>query len=379
MRSSGTGSDLNGDLLTKTSERIVKRIILESLSNITEQTDQQTGTMSHSVHDSAIMICYRERLSDLKKFNSGEDQKISQFIDNIERTGKLIDANDDILHCMCITKLDGEAQRWYEDNTSLTQWEILKSALLERFTTSDSSSKIFEQLKERKQKSDETISSYHDAIIKLCREYDSTMSQKMMISWLQNGIKDSLKTQIKRQMKLLSESARTTQAFLKIAKDEQELQEDSPEQETTQPYMPYITNTISTASQDKRNNSEKVSTSTYPPPRQSTYEYQKQYTRSPRDPTTLASNSYDRNAHSRPQTVLRNHEPYNLSFNNTQRNHEANVKFHPFTQQHSQRRPCYICQRSNHRTIDCFYRKPDGCYKCGQPDHNIRDCPQVFD
>ncbi|CAF3373720.1 unnamed protein product, partial [Rotaria socialis] len=35
-------------------------------------------------------------------------------------------------------------------------------------------------------------------------------------------------------MKLLPESARTTHAFLKIAKDEQELQEeDSPEQPTT--------------------------------------------------------------------------------------------------------------------------------------------------
>ncbi|CAF3936378.1 unnamed protein product [Rotaria sp. Silwood1] len=124
----------------------------------------------------------------------------------------MIDTNDDILHCMCTSKLNDEAKRWYEDNMT--------------FTISDSSSKIFKQFKERKQKPDETITSYYDAIIKLCREFDSTMSQKMMISWLENGIKDSLKVQIQRQMKLLSESTRTTQAFLKIAKDEQELQED---------------------------------------------------------------------------------------------------------------------------------------------------------
>jgi len=215
LRSVGTGPELNGDLLTETSERIVKRITLESLTNTTEHTYQQIETMPHNVHDSAMMICYRECLSNLEKFNGGEEQNISQFINNIERIGRMIDAKDDILQCMCTAKLDGEAKRWYEDNMSLTHWENLKPALLERFTTSDSSSKIFEQLKERKQKLDETISSYHDAIIKLCREYDSSMSQKMMISWLQNGIKDSLKTQIKRQMKLLPESARTTQAFLK--------------------------------------------------------------------------------------------------------------------------------------------------------------------
>ncbi|CAF4470401.1 unnamed protein product, partial [Rotaria magnacalcarata] len=62
------------------------------------------------------------------------------------------------------------------------------------------------------------------------------MSQKMIISWLENGIKDSLKISIKRQMKALSDSARTTQAFLKIAKDEQELQEENvPERKTTAP------------------------------------------------------------------------------------------------------------------------------------------------
>ncbi|CAF4779702.1 unnamed protein product, partial [Rotaria magnacalcarata] len=74
----------------------------------------------------------------------------------------MISAPDEILLCMCTAKLDGEAKRWYEDNMSLTHLENLKSSLLERFTTSDSSSKIFEQLKERKQKLDETITSYYD-------------------------------------------------------------------------------------------------------------------------------------------------------------------------------------------------------------------------
>ncbi|CAF3393720.1 unnamed protein product, partial [Rotaria socialis] len=317
--------------------------------------------MPNNAHDSAMMICYRECLSNLGKFNGGEEPKILQFINNIERIGKMITANDDILHCMCTAKLDGEAKRWYEDNMSLAQWETLKPALLERFTTSDSSSKIFEQLKERKQKLDETISSYHDAIIKLCREYDSSMSQKMMILWLQNGIKDSLKTQIKRQMKLLPESARTTHAFLKIAKDEQELQEeDSPEQATTQPYMPYITNAVSATLQGKRNNSEKVPTSTYSPPRHTTYEYKKQYTSSSSNSTPLTSSSYDRNLTSRPRPILRRQEPHDLPNNYSQRNQQPNVKSHSSTQQDFQRRPCSICQRISHRTIDCYYKKQYG-------------------
>ena len=174
LRSIDIDPEPTGNLLTQTSERIVKRLTLQSLSNTVEYNQK----MPDNVQDSAMMICYLECLSNLEKFSGGEEQKILQFINNIERIGKMINANDDILHCKCTAKLDGEAKRWYENNMSLTHWESLKLALLERFTTSDSSSKIFEQLKERKQKSDETITSYYDAIIKLCHEYDPSMSQK---------------------------------------------------------------------------------------------------------------------------------------------------------------------------------------------------------
>jgi hypothetical protein len=34
---------------------------------------------------------------------------------------------------------------------------------------------------------------------------------------------------------------------------------------------------------------------------------------------------------------------------------------------------CKVCGRQNHRTIDCFYKRPHGCFNCGQ-DHVARDC-----
>ena len=39
---------------------------------------------------------------------------------------------------------------------------------------------------------------------------------------------------------------------------------------------------------------------------------------------------------------------------------------------------CLICRRNNHRTSDCYYNKPHECYKCGQSDHRIRNCQQIF-
>ena len=38
---------------------------------------------------------------------------------------------------------------------------------------------------------------------------------------------------------------------------------------------------------------------------------------------------------------------------------------------------CKICNRTNHRTIDCFHKQTTGCFKCGQPNHTIRDCPML--
>ena len=38
--------------------------------------------------------------------------------------------------------------------------------------------------------------------------------------------------------------------------------------------------------------------------------------------------------------------------------------------------PCKICSRTNHRTIDCFHKQPNGCFKC-VANHIIRDCPQL--
>ena len=369
LRSSSSETELEsiGRLLTETSERVVKKLTLESLSlsDTIEYSPSNESNMPGNNQDSAMMICYRECLSNLEKFDGSEEKKIQQFLSNIERIGRMIDANDAVLHCMCTAKLDGEAKRWYENNMFLAQWGTLKSALLERFTQSDSSWKVFEQLKDRKQKPDETITSYCDDIIKMCREYDSTMSEKMMMSWMENGIKDALRIPIKRQLKLLSEAARTTQAFLKIAKDEQELQEHSKESDSTASYVPYFTNTVSTTIPQPSQPHESASATTY---------------RSNREPMTTAT-------HLPENPFQRQSAPHDFQQRTTQRPRTTyrypprssdTASSRPFDGRTRKFKPCIICQRENHRMIDCNQKKPNGCFKCGQSDHRIRDCPSVF-
>jgi hypothetical protein len=32
---------------------------------------------------------------------------------------------------------------------------------------------------------------------------------------------------------------------------------------------------------------------------------------------------------------------------------------------------CKICNRTNHRTIDCFHKRTTGCFKCGQTNRGV--------
>lgn len=359
LRSSGTAisPELTGELLTQKSERVVKKFTLQSTKNKMSEEPTVPTTI-----DSATLICYRECLSNLEKFNGGEEEKMLQFINNIERIGKMINANHNILHCMCTAKLNGEAKRWYENNTSLNDWACLKTALLDRFSQSDSSSRVFEELKERKQKSDETITSYYDDIMKLCRAYDSTMSNKMKISWLENGVQDSLKIPIKRQMKALPEEKRTAEEFLKIAKDEYELQHKTrPGTEPTSTYAPYFTNTVSST----LSRTENRPTHTKPNTEYSSHRTFQRRSSPPNSQVDTSKRTFTsyRNSNNQEQGKFR--------FKRSTTSRSSGTTTRKFT-------PCLICQRENHRTIDCYEKKPDGCYKCGQSDHKIHDCPEVF-
>ncbi|CAF2136424.1 unnamed protein product [Rotaria magnacalcarata] len=190
------------------------------------------------------------------------------------------------------------------------------------------------------------------------------MSQKMIISWLENGIKDSLKIPIKRQMKALSDSARTTQAFLKIAKDEQELQEENvPERETTAPYIPYFSNTVSTTLKTPENIH----------PSESQHLHQTQTTN-----TREANNLYQQQKHFNVQQrspprirhIPSQHHSFNLqSQSSTSRRNIQHIPTEHAASNNSstmnmrQYGPCSICRRKNHRTIDCHHRKTFGCFR----------------
>ena len=261
-------------------------------------------------------------MKELSKFTGEPDQKVTQFVDAIEHIGSFTEWTEPALHTLATIKLGGLAFNWYNNNKdTLRTWPFLKANLLERFQPSISVTKT--RLKTRRQQPDESLSAFYDDIIELCKQVDKDMPIYMIVDYLQDGVRDDLKVHIKRRMATMPD-APSPALFLKIARAEDELQKDvssvAPPSLFSQPYFGHVA----------------VATNT----------------------STAVPHHYHAPTTSTPAP--------RAPFRNTPPNSAPRY------------RPCLICNKTNHRTIDCSGKQPSGCFKCGDPTHVIRACPQVF-
>ena len=72
-------------------------------------------------------------------------------------------------------KLTQSAGLWFDNNeSSFRRWSEFETAFRNRYFSSTMIHKKFDKLKQRKQLSDETVVSYYDDGVTLCREIDPT-------------------------------------------------------------------------------------------------------------------------------------------------------------------------------------------------------------
>ena len=282
---------------------------------------------------SFLTVVQTSALKELSKFTGDPTQKVTQFIDAVEHIGHFTALDDSLLHSIATIKLGGAAFNWYDNNKDTLQtWAHLKAHLLQRFKPSLSVAKM--KLKNRQQQPDESLMTYYDDVIDLCKQVDDKMPLHMIVDYLQDGIRADLKIHVKRQMKLANDVL-SPAVFLKIARDEEELQHEtsytqSPSNAPHNSYFNHFTAAISTSA--------------------------------------TAPNSFPQQPHS-PTQQYTSHVSRS-SPRQSYRSSTSRAKY-PYS-------PCLICQKTNHRTIDCYQKQATGCYRCGDSGHNIRQCPQVF-
>ncbi|CAF1100623.1 unnamed protein product, partial [Adineta ricciae] len=129
--------------------------------------------------DSTILTQARKaRFEDLTSFAGHPSEDAERFLKSIKNITKAT-AESTNLELLEIVrgKLTQSAGIWFDNNeTKFKKWSDFESAFRDRYFSTTITPKKFEQLKQRQQKPDESITTYCDETINLCREVDSTMA-----------------------------------------------------------------------------------------------------------------------------------------------------------------------------------------------------------
>lgn len=340
-----------------------KRLLSPTLLDQTRtriRTNTHTNSISAttpsfvSMMDSTVLAKARKaRFDDLPSFSGHPSEDVERFLKSIKNITKATDESDnhEILEVVR-GKLTKSAGIWFDNNESkFKTWLDFETAFRTRYFSTTILHTKFEKLKRRKQQPDESITVYFDEIVDLCREIDSGMSDSMIIQHLMSGLNSDFKKELSRRRSTIS----TLADFLKYAKIEQDLydtfdksrklslESQQSSTETTPSTDPPVTTAVEPKRQRSRYNNATFEQSSY---------------------NTRNSNPYVKRNFTGPPG-RQNQQPRIPSKNTTP---------HPTTTRTPNRTSnCKVCGRPNHRTIDCFHKRQNGCFNCGR-NHAVRDC-----
>lgn len=332
---------------------------------------------SLTMSDSALVTKARKaRFDDLPTFSGLPSEDADLFL---KRLRYVFSTDDDtfITHGLHIVrgKLINSAGYWFDKyHSNFTCWSDFEYAFREHYALKDIHSIKFSKLLARRQQQGEPVTTYYDEILDLCEDLFPETSNSVIIDFLLNGLRPEYRREVSRYQSTFS----TPNDFLERARIEQSLYDASHPLTDTSLISSAVTQPqTSTVSQP----SIKRPFYTQPrrfPPRASNYYYQSRY--QSYQPRFQSNQSY------RPRGIPSNpRRPAPSSFaNSTASQHQNSTTPTSSSTQSdaSSNRPnsstntvirCKVCNRTNHRSIDCYYKRQSGCFNCGKL-HHVNDC-----
>ena len=163
----------------------------------------------------------KARFDDLPNFSGHPPEDVGRFLKSIKNITKATDESDNLKVLEIVRgKLTQSAGIWFDNNEStFTKWSDFETAFRNRYFPTTLPHQNFHKLKQRKQQPDETLTSYFDDVVKLCREINLNMSEKIIIHSLMSGLNPDFIKELSRH----ESSMNTLSEFLKHAKIEEDL------------------------------------------------------------------------------------------------------------------------------------------------------------
>jgi heme oxygenase len=301
----------------------------------------------------------KARFDDLPNFSGHSSDDAEQFIKCIKKLTKVNNDSEDYQILEIVRgKLVQSAGKWFDNNESIFhKWSDFEQAFRNRYFLSTAIHKKFDTLKQRKQSIDESVTTYIDDVINLCRDIDPDMSDQIIIHHLMSGLNFDIRKELSRRESCMTK----LNEFIKQAKVEQDLH-DTFENSRQLPVTP-----------DYNHSMAHSLTNMIKQPKPQNY-HTRQHDRHSYPVHTQNSAPQRNSSHELGKKIpaLLDQPIQKIIPRSTSRNKTTTTT----STQNYQFDICKICGRRNHRMIDCFYKRTTGCFKCGQ-NHMARDCTQL--
>ncbi|CAF1415405.1 unnamed protein product [Rotaria sp. Silwood1] len=196
---------------------------------VTNAVGEKPAIKSTTVSDSLSTSTFDQTLNDLRKaivgnliknpktFKGGKDD-VKKWIEEIEHLLDLAHIPESTRLDLISYSLRGDALEWFKNNrSSLTSWSVFVLELKRAFTSSFHEELAFKKLESYTQGENQSVHSFFNEVLKLCKEADSTMSEATKLKNLLNKTKPSIQFEVRKK------KPSSTAEFLEYAKEAEEL------------------------------------------------------------------------------------------------------------------------------------------------------------
>ncbi|CAF1349706.1 unnamed protein product [Adineta steineri] len=273
----------------------------------------------------------KEAMKKIMEF-SGESNEldIDEWLTDLTNLFGLMKLKDETKILETMGKLTGSALRWYQENLgSFTKWEDAEKALRDRFKEFTSYSQLMQDFIQIQQEENQSVTSFYEHVMRKYKKAKQYITEQQVITVLQTGVKNSMKEYLIRNEKNINDP----EEWLQYAREEEHIQKRIQQQRsnmgletTAQPFFDPVMSVTTFQPKSSNNQLSNRYTST-------TNYHNKQYNRPANNDTYSTQNN-------------------NQDVRSTRKNDWKNTTAKP--------NPCLICNRTNHPTTKCFYKKEKG-------------------
>jgi hypothetical protein len=311
----------------------------------TQMTSREaTSTESNAMEARQLHSSQKEAMRKLVDFSGESDETdIEEWLYDLTNLFALMKLKDETKILETMGKLTGPALRWYQENLrSFCNWDEAETSLKDRFKEFASDSQVLQEFFQIQQEESQSVTSFYETVIRKYRKAKQFITEQQVITVLQTGVKKALKEHLIRQEK----DIKKPEEWLQRAKEEEYVQKRIQQQ-----LNGFYSETMN----------------------QAFFE--------PLLPTAVIQSNPSRNFQQSAQYQHRQEgkQAYGQAFGSREEQRPTGRRDESSGIQ--RKRPmesCLVCNRTNHPTAKCLYKKENGCFKCGHTTHRVRDCPEHY-